>query len=117
MSQDGVYGYPCVTNPNDFTPDGECCSPEEIAAHKLACEMWGKPGYVPNKGCYTERSEDGQFVKHVTRTSWGIGFNLVLSCDSCRKPAFEPLMTCYECGQEFCVECWPSHNEPDTECR
>lgn len=50
MSEYCVYWYPCVTNPNDFSPDAECCSPEEIAAHKIACENWGKPSYVPNKG-------------------------------------------------------------------
>ena len=71
MSQGGVYGYPCVTNPNDFTPDGECCSPEEIEAHKVACANYGKPSYVPNKGCYTARSDDGQIVKHVLQTSVG----------------------------------------------
>ena len=117
MSKQPVYGFPCVSDPHDFEPDHECCSVAEIEAHRLACQTFGTPEHEPNKGCYTEHDADGKLVKHVLRTSWGIGFNLVLSCDSCRKPAFEPLMTCYECGQEFCVECWPSHNAPDAECR
>lgn len=83
MSQHSVYGFPCVVNPHDFSPDAECCSPEEIAAHKAACENWGKPSYVPNKGCYTERSENGQMVRHVLRTSWGIGVNILTMCDEC----------------------------------
>ena len=113
MSQDGVYGYPCVTNPNDFTPDGECCSPEEIAAHKVACENWGKPSYQPNRGCYTERSDDGQIVKHVLRTSWGIGFNSFLKCDDCGEVGNETIH-CWDCGGDFCcASCWPKHDAED----
>ena len=110
MSQDGVYGYPCVTNPNDFTPDAECSSPEELAAHKAACANWGKPSFVPNKGCYTELSEDGRVVKHVARTSWGIGFNSFTKCDACGEIANETIH-CWECGGDFCsASCWPQHD-------
>jgi hypothetical protein len=113
MSQQPVYGYPCVTDPNDFLPDPECCSPEEMEAHRLAKATYGKPEYQPNKGCFSEFSEDGQFVKHVARTSWGIGTNLIASCDECREPTFDaPLMTCHECGgPEFCAVCWPEHEK------
>lgn len=75
--KEGHYGYPCVEDPNDFSPDVECCSPEEIAAHRRACETYGTPDYVPNAGCYSEYDKDGNLVKHVTRTSWGIGVNMV----------------------------------------
>ena len=113
MSQDGVYGYPCVTNPNDFTPDVECCSSREIETHKTACANWGKPSYEPNKGCYTERSEDGQIVKHVTRTSWGIGFNSFTKCDACEEVGNETIH-CWECGGDFCcASCWPKHDAED----
>src|SRR5688572_30557802 len=106
MSQDCVYGFPCVINPHDFTPDAECCSPEEIAAHKTACENWGKPSYVPNKGCYVERSDDGQLVKHVLRTSWGIGVNSLTRCDACGAIDNETIH-CWECGGDFCcASCW-----------
>ena len=113
MSQQPVYGFPCVTDPHDFIPDGECCSPDEIAAHRTACANWGKPAYVPNRGCYSEHDESGQLVKHVLRTSWGIGTNLIESCDGCSEPAFgQRLMTCHECGgQEFCGVCWPVHEK------
>jgi hypothetical protein len=36
-----TYGYyPGGTDPRDFTPDGEVCTPVEIASHKAACEAW-----------------------------------------------------------------------------
>lgn len=113
MSKFPCYGFPCVDDPNDFLPDAESCSPEEIAAHRLACQTYGKPEHQPNKGCYSEYNEQGDMVLHVTRTSWGIGTNLIQSCDNCREPAFgEPLMVCHECHeQEFCEVCWPEHEK------
>ncbi len=113
MSKQGCYGFPCVTDPNDFSPDAECCSPAEVEAHRIACANFGKPSYVPNKGCYSEVSEDGTVVKRVTRTSWGIGTNMVSQCDGCNMPTFDdPLITCHECGwPEFCSECWPKHEK------
>jgi hypothetical protein len=100
-----------VTDPNDFIPDGESCSPEEIETHRLACANYGKSSYEPNKGCYAEHDENGQLVRHVLRTSWGIGTNLINTCDGCNEPSFDgPLMMCHECGgPEFCVDCWPDH--------
>ena len=117
MSKKPNYGFPCVTDPHDFEPDHESCTPAEIEAHRLACANWGKPLFKPNKGCYSEYSEDGQLVKHVTRTSWGIGVNLIDSCDGCGEPAFgDPLVTCHECGgSEFCAHCWPEHEKKHDE--
>ena len=111
MSKQPVYGFPCVTDPNDFEPDMECCSPAEVEAHRLACANYGKPAYQPNKGCYAEYSDDGQLVKHVARTSGGIGVNLIATCDGCREPDFgDGLIACHECGgPEFCPVCWPEH--------
>lgn len=113
MSKQPVYGFPCVSDPNDFLPDHECCSPAEIEAHRLARETYGTANYEPNKGCYTEHDERGQLVKHVLRTSWGIGTNLIDSCDECREPTFGgPLMICHECHEmEFCENCWPDHEK------
>lgn len=111
MSKQSTYGFPCVTDPNDFIPDGESCSPAELEAHRRARDTFGTPEYEANKGCYTEHDADGQLVKHVLRTSWGIGTNLIASCDGCREPDFgDGLIACYECGgQEFCLVCWPKH--------
>ena len=87
MSKQPIYGFPCVEDPNDFIPDGESCSPAELEAHRLACATFGTPDYQTNKGCYTEHDADGRFVMHVLRTSWGIGTNLIESCDGCQCPA------------------------------
>ena len=107
MSKQPNYGFPCVSNPNDFSPDPECCTPEEIACHRKACENWGKPEFEPNKGCYAEYDDHG-IIKHVSRTSWGTGVNLISVCDECGEPA-NNLLTCHECGPEFCESCWPIH--------
>ena len=37
-----TYGFPVSPNPNDFTPDAECCSEGEITAWKEACETWNR---------------------------------------------------------------------------
>lgn len=115
MSKQPIYGFPCVSDPNDFIPDDESCSPAELEAHRIACANYGKPSFQPNKGCYTEHDESGQLVKHVLRTLWGIGTNLVAQCDGCNCPWFDgdpALMTCHECGgPEFCVVCWPEHEK------
>lgn len=88
-------------------------SPEEIACWELAKRTFGKPEHKPNEGCYAEFSEDGALVKHVTRTSWGIGTNFINSCDGCSEPQWEePMLTCHECGgSEFCAECWIEHEK------
>ena len=113
VSKQPTYGYPCVSDPNDFIPDNESCSPEELAAHRLACQTFGKPEHEPNKGCFQEHDESGRLVKSVLRTSWGIGTNLIATCDGCSEPQFDddaPLITCHECGgPEFCAVCWPLH--------
>jgi hypothetical protein len=116
VSQQGSYGYPHVTNPHDFSPDAECCSPEELAAHKRACETWGTPAYEPNKGCYTVLGADGKMAVHVTRTSWGIGVNTVTQCDACGEIANQTIH-CWECGGDFCsASCWPRH-DAEPECK
>jgi hypothetical protein len=112
----GVYGFPCVRDPNDFSPDAECCSPEELAAHRRACDTYGTPAYEPNRGCYAEYDADGRLVKHVTRTSWGIGFNSIIEtqCDACGSVENQTIH-CWECGGDFCcASCWPKHDaEPE----
>ena len=118
MGKQVVYGYPCVSDPNDFIPDRECCSPAEIETHRQACANFGKPSYVPNKGSFSEHDESGHLVRHVCRTSWGIGTNLIASCDGCNEPDFDGLMTCHECGgPEFCAVCWPKHEKDHDEGR
>lgn len=38
------YGLYRPENPNDFTPDMECCSPEEIKAWETDLAAWNKGG-------------------------------------------------------------------------
>lgn len=111
MSKQPVYGFPCVSDPHDFCPDYESCSPAEIEAWQQAKASYGTPAFQPNRGCTIEHDADGKLVKHVLRTSWGIGVNLIDSCDGCREPFFgETPMVCHECHeQEFCQVCWPKH--------
>ena len=105
-----------MSDPHDFIPDHESSSPGEIAAHKLAEKNWGKSTFEPNKGCFTEHDSDGQLVKHVLRTSWGIGTNMMRYCDGedCidnGTPLFdEPFITCHECGRDCCEGCWVKHD-------
>jgi len=110
MSQITCYGLPCVADPHNFIPDIDSCTPEEIETHRRACETYGKPEYEPNKGCYSKLDADGKEILHVSRTSWGIGINLISCCDECKEPA-DNLLTCHECGPEFCEFCWPIHEE------
>lgn len=35
-----TYGYYPGGDPRDFSPDPECCTEQELAAHKEACEAW-----------------------------------------------------------------------------
>ena len=117
MSQQVVYGFPCVTDPHHFHPDAECCSPQEMEAHRIACANYGKPTFVPNKGCTTERDADGAFVKHTLRTSWGIGTNILTVCDECKEPEVAAtqgdFIRCHDCGRDFCAVCWPAHEKGD----
>lgn len=74
MSKVPVYGYPCVSDPRDFTPDEECCTPEEIMAWAADVARYDDGSYEfdPSRFC----SPDGT-GRIVTRTPWGIGVNMV----------------------------------------
>jgi hypothetical protein len=78
MAKEGVYGFPCVEDPHDFTPDEESCTPEEIAFWEDAKRRWsaGERDVRGNR-CATMRNENGEVAMNVTRTSWGIGVNMV----------------------------------------
>ena len=70
--EDVNYGYPVVEDPRDFSPDPECCNPEEIAAHKAACEAWER-GERPTREPTHETIADGETLIRLTRAPWGIG--------------------------------------------
>jgi hypothetical protein len=62
-----------VENPHDFSPDSECCTPKEIAFWQEAKKRWDA-GERDVRGARCGWISD---TVHVTRTSWGIGVNMV----------------------------------------
>lgn len=76
--KEGIYGFPCVENPHDFTPDLECCTPEEVVFWQEAKDRWDQGERdVRGARCETVRNDKGEMVAHFTRTSWGIGVSMV----------------------------------------
>jgi len=92
-----LYGFFHLDDPRDFFPDYECCSPEELAAHKEACakaaagEDWGPRS--EEHGPWTNASKPGVVILgarpdgdgwvggcHASR-SFGIGTYLLHSDD------------------------------------
>ena len=69
----GGYGYYRPRNPHDFHPGPECCSAEEIAAHKAACEAWDRGDYQRDDWDGWLYDEAGKAVMHVLRAPWSIG--------------------------------------------
>lgn len=89
------YGYFPGGDPRDFHPDHECCTPEEIAAHREACEAWDK-GDKPETppGSRYLYDDEGKVVAHVCGGKFGIGI-YQLEIESW----FEPLDE--DCGVAF----------------
>lgn len=77
MTKEPVYGFPCVENPHDFEPDYESCTPEEIAFWEDAKKRWDAGERDVRGARCGPIVRDGKVVGHATRTSWGIGVNLV----------------------------------------
>ena len=69
------YGYMRTDNPNDFCPDHDSCTDDEIAAHKAACDAYDKGEYDPSETAHSETQVDanGEVVRHILRAPWGIG--------------------------------------------
>jgi len=68
------YGYFPGGDPRDFFPDAECCSAEELAAHRAACDAWnrGERPETPPGSRYV-CDDDGKVVAHVCGGKFGIG--------------------------------------------
>lgn len=73
------YGFFAGGDPRDFSPDGESCTPKEIANHKAACALWNEaagrgetpePEKCPSGWLYDEA---GKPIMHVLRAPYGIG--------------------------------------------
>ena len=75
--KEAVYGFPCVENPHDFSPDEESCTPEEIAFWEDAKKRWDAGERdVRGARCETVTDDEAGVTMHITRTSWGIGLNM-----------------------------------------
>jgi hypothetical protein len=76
--KEAVYGFPCVENPHDFEPDRDCCTEKEIAFWEEAKTRWdaGEKD-VRGRRCQALQGDRGEYLGHVTQTSWGIGVNMV----------------------------------------
>lgn len=77
-AEDAYYGYPCVEDPRDYTPDVEVCTDEEIANWKAACAAWdrgeGRPVPSPHEDLV---DGDGRKVGHVTTAPMGMGISTI----------------------------------------
>ena len=111
MSQQVLYGFPCVQNPHNFVPDPEASTEVERAAHAEACRTWGTKAFVPNVGCATLVDSPEAYV-HIARTSWGLGTNIHVECDGGCDGWLddEPLIACHDCGRDYCRPCWAKHD-------
>lgn len=67
------YGFYRPENPHNFHPDPECCSDEEVANHRAACEAWDRGDYKAPQGSESFYNEKGELTLHITRAPWGIG--------------------------------------------
>lgn len=79
------YGYYPGGDPRNFHPDPECCTEEEVAKHKAACQAWDR-GETPDPGGphvaitgeglkYTDRAgvEHIATSGHLTVAHYGLG--------------------------------------------
>lgn len=68
-----VYGFFTGGDPRDFTPDPECSSDEERAAHKAACEARNADDAVPFLPGTEATATTGDVYTHSTRAGFGLG--------------------------------------------
>jgi hypothetical protein len=99
------YGYPISPDPRDFHPDEECCTPEEIANWKAACEAWERgdckpvpPAHIPLSQAsmeeraaaiayfeeHTGKPVEGELRGHITKAPMGIGTYTVFDPEAVR---------------------------------
>ena len=71
--KDTLYGLFPGGDPRNFEPDMECCTPEEIANHRLACEAWDR-GEGIDRGPSCATMGDGSAYNN---TGFGIGTYIV----------------------------------------
>lgn len=77
--EDCQYGFFTGGDPRMFSPDEQDCTPEEIAAHKAACDLWDKAD-AEGRSMNPEEpagkwllSDEGQKLAHILTARFGIG--------------------------------------------
>lgn len=72
---DVTYGYFPGGDPRDFNPDPECCTPEEMARHKAACEEWDRGDKTEHERHHhkAETLADGRAVIASYPGAFGLG--------------------------------------------
>jgi hypothetical protein len=70
-----TYGYFPGGDPREFTPDEESCTPNEIEAWKLACELVesGEVKLVSGQHHWPVFDKLGVCIGHTTHSPFGIG--------------------------------------------
>jgi hypothetical protein len=79
-----TYGHFLGGDPRNFTPDVECSTEEERAAHKAACEAWDRGERPDIGGPHKPLIKDGVVIGHVTICGYGLGVTSMPDrCDEC----------------------------------
>lgn len=74
MAKQIGYGFFPGGDPRDFTPDSECCTAEEKAAWKEACEQWNRGEKVVCEGSHRWLVDrEGNVIGTATVSGFGIG--------------------------------------------
>jgi hypothetical protein len=72
--REAVYGYFHGGDPRNFSPDAECCSPEELARHKAACAEAEEIESARDLPCPSGWEWlPGGGIAHTLRAPFGIG--------------------------------------------
>lgn len=89
------YGHFYGGDPRDFTPDEECSTPEERAAHKRDCEAMeaGGQALMPPTAVWAKLPNGG--AVHFHREAYGLGVNKL------RDPEMAALLAAFRGQQQL----------------
>jgi hypothetical protein len=78
---ESVYGFYHGQDPRTFSPDGESCTPEELARHKEACDALNRGETIApdSSGCH--HAEIGGNSAILCSTTMGVGAYEVVMTD------------------------------------
>jgi hypothetical protein len=93
-AQDSCYGYFPGGDPRTFSPDPECSTEAEQAAHRAACDAWDRGEREPVRGPHEQLISDGKVIGHVTLAGFGLG--VYTHVDECHSDWADRLRRCLE---------------------